>query len=251
MNYRDIYSQYPELATRLVRTSPQFNQIASIGNCNLDLSIKEMKFLINGTAKRAIFHLSEPGQGEGPGVYFEAIVFMSMPGYDTLNDKGSVYMWMYDAGASLTEEHGDYHMLTMDNTRMNANLINDKDALIRVIEAEQGLDVKTFDVKSLYQLYHRRQSCRQFPNYAKIKTKALFNSMVNRFSEHDATILLNLYLMVNYIVLDLDLSVAFMTAQTKMSVQGEMAYDYEQYVEDTALDRQIMINTIIDTINQF
>lgn len=247
MNYRDIYSVYPELATRLTRTSRQLNEITSEGNCNLDLSIKEMKTMIEGTSKKCLFNLYNPGEGEGPGPYMDAIVYMHMPVYDRLTDY-VIYTWHYDAGASPRDE-GDYHMLTLGGHHINQQLIHDRDYIKILIEQTDGIDVKSFDVKTLYQLYNNRTSCRRYPNYAKIKTKQLFNKMIDKLSQYDTLIMLNLYLMINYIILDLNLSNHFMDSQKKISLHQD--YDYEDYVEDTMDERNHMIKNILYTIDQF
>ena len=52
--------------------------------------------------------------------------------------------------------------------------------------------------------------------------------MVDRFNSYDTVVMLNLYLMINCIVLDIDL-----------------------YVDDTIIDRENMIEDIIHAINSF
>ena len=250
MNYRDIYSQYPELATRLIRLSKQLNDIATPGNDNLSLSTKEMTSIVDIRTyrRKAIFSLFKPGKGEGRGVFLYVLVWMRMPGF--LNgDEDQYYTWHYDAGASLTKEQGDYHILTMEAFYINNLLIHDKQYVLdHIREFPDLLDEEQLDLYSIFLLYNNRTSCIQ-PRYANIKTKLLFHSMLERLKSYDALIMLNLYLMINCIVLDLYISINFLTAQRKFSALGDQ-YDYDAYLEDTS-DREGMIIKIRNTIDQF
>ena len=242
-SYKDIYSKYPEVASRLLRTSSRLNEISEVGNCNLDLSIKEMKKILdmNKFSKKAIFDLYEAGQGEGPGLFFQVICFNKMP------TKEDVFnLWLYDAGASIKEEHGDYHMLTMETKNLEITLQD----LTRDIENMDGIDIKTLDLRSIYRLYNLRTSCLKFPNYAKIKTLEVFDMMVNRLNTYDTIVILNLYLMINSIILDIDISDEFIELQKDFYNLGEHKYTYKDYVNDTEEERNDIINNIKQTINQ-
>ena len=152
--YQDIYSKYPELSTRLIRTSRQVNQLATLGNCNLDLSTKEMVKIIDirPNMKKAVFDLYKPGLGEGPGLFFDVHVFMNMPAYNPDNDDDVFYTWIYDAGANLSEEQRDYdyHVLTIFEPMVNENLIRTFDNIKNIIEFMDTIDIKTLDVRSLF-----------------------------------------------------------------------------------------------------
>jgi hypothetical protein len=247
MNYRDIYSQYPELATRFVRTSRQFNEISSIGNCNLDLSVRELENIIkiNPYSRKALFQLNNPGTYNEPGVDLAVYVFMKMPLYDE-KSKADIYLWSYDAIASLSEEQGNYHILTMHLTYGGDSV--PKNFIKQKLNNLNG--IQTLDVKNIFLLYNNRTSCTQ-PNYAKNKTMGIFNKMVEKLSPYDAIVMLNLYLMINCIILELNISKNFINCQKKFTLKGENEYNYNYYVEDTENDRYQMIIDIKTEINNF
>jgi len=241
--YKDIYSKYPELATRLLRTSSTLNEISEIGSCNLDLSIKEMKKIldINKFSKKAIFDLYKIGEGEGLGLFFQVICFHKMP-----TEENIFNLWLYDAGASIKEEHGDYHMLTMETKNLEITL----EDLEVDIERMTNIDIKILDVRSLYRLYGLRTSCLKYSNYAKIKTLEIFDTMINKLNTYDTIVILNLYLMVNCLILDIDISDKFIKSQMDFYLDGEVKYDYEDYLNHTEEERNNMIDNIKQTINQ-
>jgi hypothetical protein len=244
MEYRDIYSKYPELATRLVRTSSQINTLPTLGNCNLDLSDKEIvKILdIKPYAKKAIFNLYNESSGDGPGLYFEVIIFIK----EFIVEK-NYRVWLYVVEAPTKEEHGDYHVLDLplnSNYRSLSNMIN---SLINM----DGIYIKSLDVKSLYLLYNQRKSCLQIPNYAINKTLEIFNEMIDKFNTYDTAIAMNLYLLINAIVLDIDISPEFIDSQKRFSAKGEDDYDYDNYFTDTENERNEIIGDIKFAIRNF
>jgi hypothetical protein len=172
-----------------------------------------------------------------------------MPGYND-NLEHDIYTWHYDSGASLTEEQGDYHILTIELLRMQNHLIHDKNYVKLLIEDILGIDIKTLDVRSIFLLFNNRTSCHQI-NYAKNKTKEIFNMMVEKLSSYDAIVMLNLYLMINCIILDVDISKNFNECQKKFTLRTETEYEYDDYVEDTKNDRYQMIIDIKNEINNF
>jgi len=244
MEYRDIYSRYPELATRLVRTSSQMNTLSTLGNCNLDLSDKEIvKILdIKPYAKKALFTLYHEGFGDEPGLYFEALIFMKEFTTDEIYQT-----WSYNVGAPTKEEHDNYHVLDIDPRRFGRNFASTKNMLTNM----EDIDVKSFDVKSLYLLYNQRKSCLQIPNYAKNKTLEIFNEMIDKFNTYDSAIAMNLYLLINAIVLDIDISPKFIDNQKRFSLQGESDYDYDDYFTDTENERNEIIEDIRFVIRNF
>lgn len=246
MEYKDIYSKYPELATRLIRTSSKLNEISLIGNCNLDLSTNEMKNIINikPFSKKAMFDIYYVGKGidERPGLFLNVLCFMKMP-----TENEFYNLWIYDSACSITEEHGYYHILTME---ISDDLKITLDDLQNDIKSMNNIDIKVLDVKSLYLLYSQRKSCFKIYNYAKTKTLEIFEFIVDKFSSHNTIVMLNLYLMINCIILDLDISEKFIKIQKKFSSFGEDGYDYDDYIEDT-YERENLIKRIMNTIEKF
>ncbi len=242
MEYRDIYSKYPELATRLVRTSSQMNIISTLGNCNLDLSNKEIiKILdIKPYAKKAMFKLYNEGSGDGPGLYFEAIMFIKQFTVDE-----NYHYWLYDAECSTTGEVHSYHVLEIPLNGNNRSNIDLKDSLLNM----DDINIKYLDVRSLYLLYNNRKSCRKIPNYAKYKTIEIFNAMIDRFNTYDNILILNLYVLINALVLDLDVSTDFMNNQQRFSTDGD--YDYDDYINNTDDERDEIIEDIRFAIRNF
>lgn len=243
MEYKDIYSKYPLLATRLVRTSSKLNEISLIGNCNLDLSINETKNIINikPFAKKAMFDIYNVENADGPGLFLSISYFIKMP-----SDNDVYNRWIYDSSSSLTEEPG-YHSLTIyDNggSHITQNELNFD------IQFMDDINIKIFDVRSLYLLYNQRKSCLKIPNYAKIKTLEIFNMIVDKFSSRDTIVMLNLYLMINCIILDLDISGKFINSQKDFASLGEIGYNYDDYIEDT-YEREDLIKDIINAIEKF
>lgn len=195
-----------------------------VGNSNLDLSINEMKSIIDmcPTAKKAIFSLYQPD--ENINIFFDIVVFMSMPTYEFMDVDDVIYikntlvflyaeLWRYDAGTGLLDKEKYYHELTINKEYIHEQLIKNKNYIESYIEY--------MDVKSLYTLYNNRISCiNYYPNYAKNKTKEIFNTMVDKLSHYNNIIMLNLYLMMNYIILDLTLSEKFINSQKKFGIEG-------------------------------
>jgi len=244
MEYKDIYSKYPLLATRLVRTSSKLNEISLIGNCNLDLSIKETKNIVNikPFSMKAMFDIYNVGEGDGPGLFLSVSCFIKMPSENDVYNR-----WIYDSGSSITKEHGYYHILTIydgGGSHITQNELNFD------IEFMDSINMKIFDVKSLYLLYNQRKSCLKIPDYAKIKTLEIFNMIVDKFNSYDTIIMLNLYLMINCIILDLDISDKFLTSQKEFASLGENDYNYDDYIEET-YEREDLIKDIINAIEKF
>jgi hypothetical protein len=244
MEYKDIYSKYPELATRLIRTSSKLNEISLIGNCNLDISINEMNDIINikPFAKKAIFNIYNAEEEEGNGLFLDIICFMKMP-----TENGSYNLWEYNSSVLISVEHEYYHKLTIERNSDSKINLNELYLNIKIMD---DIDTKTFDVKSLYLLYSQRKSCLKISNYAKIKTLEIFNIIVDKFSSHNKIVMLNLYLMTNCIILDLDISDDFINTQKEYSLIGGYSYDYNDYVENTH-EREDLIKNIISAIEKF
>ncbi len=243
MQFSDIFSHYPELATRLVRVNKQLNEMCYLGNCNLDLGKEIVKILdIKPYAKKAVFDLYNPGEGEGTGIYFEATMFINIPGWEgETEDYYNVNL--YDAGIITDLNDDKCFMLTMDRNE-NRHFSTSKNNIINYITDKNHIEINSLDVKSLYLLYQDCPSCYQ---YAKIKTKKDFQMMIDKFNNHDLYVILNLYLMMNCVVLDIDMPKEFTKAMKKFAINK---YDYDEYVRDT-FERDYLIKQIYDCIDKF
>lgn len=241
MEYKDIYSKYPELSSRLIRTSKKLNEVSLVGNCNLDLSLHEIKNIVDikPYAKKAIFDIYNKRE---QGLVVGVSCFMKM-----ITKDDTYHRWIYDTYISMSEEYGYSHKL---NIYINDDLRTELFDILYDIEFMGGINIKTFDVKSLYLLYSQRKSCLIIPNYAKIKTLEIFKMIIDKFDDHNTIVVLNLYVMINCLILDLDMSEKFIKAQNDFSLLGENEYDYDDYIEDT-IDREILIKEIIITIQNF
>jgi hypothetical protein len=122
-----------------------------------------------------------------------------------------------------------------------------KDMLYPIEEQE----FNTMDVRSIYHAYKNRLSCSSLNQYAINKTKMEFNKMVERFNTFDTINILNLYLLMNGMILDITISKNDLDPHYRFYDAGGLDYFYEDYVNDTQYFRDQLIVEINNKINQF
>jgi hypothetical protein len=157
-------------------------------------------------------------------------------------------LWAYDAGASVEEEYGYYHVLGLSSGNVFNKSIDD---IKNILQGLEGYDFTTLDIRSIYYAYQNRLSCLPINHYAINKTKLEFDKMINLFNTFDKTVVLNLYLLVNGMILDIDISEQDMFMHYKFYDQSENEYDYDDYVNDTQPFRERLIDEIYEKINSF
>lgn len=233
--FGDILSKYPITASRFSSLSRLHETVSEKGICELTISKDEVTPLFDEDGLKAYFYSEESDSYN-----FMAFMILNLPYFF---GNGSV-LFQYTSTDPIPG-HDNNHRISTNETAQLDNMTASSEETINHIERmmDSNIDVY-FDVITIYNVYSNRSKCQRIiPNYAHIKTREYFNSIVSLFNVSDKIIHLHLYLIVNAIILRITMPSEF-TLPESIHID-----DYEEYVNDTESTRNLLYNKILDKIN--